>query len=43
MLHEQENDPEPGKDEMFSHYYALAYMLRLLNGEMNIFADKLIE
>lgn len=45
MLQEQANEPdEPGKDELFSHYYNLAVMLKLLNGNQNIFvADQLID
>lgn len=35
---------EPGKDELLSHYYTLACMLKALNGNENIFtADKLID
>lgn len=47
-LQESGNEPEPGNDELLSHYYALAFMLKVLNddGERdgNIFTqDKLIE
>lgn len=43
-LQESENDPtEPGKDELLSHYYTLACMLKVLNGDQNIFCDKLVD
>lgn len=31
-LQESDNEPEPGNDELLSHYYALAFMLKVLNG-----------
>lgn len=38
-LHDAETDePEQGRDELMSHYYALACMLNSLNGGLNIFA-----
>lgn len=43
-LQESENDPaDPGKDELFSHYYTLACMLQVLNGDGGIFNDKLVD
>ncbi|KXJ78873.1 hypothetical protein RP20_CCG003186 [Aedes albopictus] len=45
LLHEQGDEPEPGNEDMFHHYYALACMLKLLNdGDGNIFtSDRLID
>lgn len=45
MLQEGDHEPaEPGKDELLSHYYTLACMLKAINGNENIFtADKLID
>ncbi len=43
-LQESENDPaDPGKDELFSHYYTLACMLQVLNGDGGIFNDKMVD
>lgn len=43
-LQESENDPaDPGKDELFSHYYTLACLLQVLNGDGGIFNDKLVD
>lgn len=37
-LQEADKNPEPGNEEILSHYYALAFMLRALNGD-NIFTQ----
>lgn len=43
-LNEQDNDPEPGKnDDKYSHYFMLACMLKKLNGDESIFSDKLVD
>lgn len=38
-LQEADKEPEPGNDELLSHYYALAFMLQTLNGG-NIFTQE---
>lgn len=48
MLQEQGKEPEPGNvvvnDELLSHYYTLACMLKVLNGDGNIFAqDQIVD
>lgn len=48
MLQEQGQEPETGNvvvnDELLSHYYTLACMLKVLNGDGNIFAqDQIID